>query len=276
MSDANYFNDGFAINSHMDASKPVDLARAQAEHAEIKSLFEQAGIEVIQVPAPPTSQDGVYTANWALVIGDKAVMSNLPEQRASEEPYALETLQKLGFETVKLPDDLHFSGQGDALPCGNYIFVGSQYRTSPEVHDMLGREFGKTVIGVQAIPELGADNQPVINPVTGWPDSFFYDLDLALAVIDDHTIAYCPDALLPESQAKIRALTDIDKIEVSFDEAKTGFACNLVSTGKTVIMSNHAHNLASELRDRGYNVLSPNVTELVKGGGFIRCVSLTL
>jgi N-dimethylarginine dimethylaminohydrolase len=41
-------------------------------------------------------------------------------------------------------------------------------------------------------------------------------------------------------------------------------------------MSNRAPRLAAELRKRGLKVASPEVTELVKGGGFIRCVSLTL
>lgn len=276
MSDANHFNDGFAINSHMDESLPVDLQKAQAEHAQIKTLFQQAGIEVIQVESPTTSQDGVYTANWALVIDGTAVMSNLPNKRTSEEPYAYQTLQSLGLTPIKLPATLHFSGQGDALMAGDYLFVGSTYRTSPEVHQFLAETFPhKKIVGVQAVPECDAHGTPVINPVTGWPDSFFYDLDLAIAVIKPNLIAWCPDALVPESQALIRSLYDIETIEVSLQEAKEGFACNLVSTGETVIMSAHAPALRSELESRGLTVVSPEVTELLKGGGFIRCVSLS-
>lgn len=276
MSGADYFDDGFAINSLMDEAVPVNLSRAKAEHTIIKALFEQAGIEVIKIDPPKDCQDGVYTANWALVIGHKAVMSNLPNTRTAEEPYATQKLQELSIEIVKMPSDLHFSGQGDALPCGDYIFAGTGYRTSPEVHAVLEKEFGKKVIGVRAIPEKDNSDNDVINPVTGWPDSYFYDLDLAIAVINPGLIAWCPEALTEESQAKIRDLTDLDKIEVSFKEAKEGFACNLVSTGETVVMSKDAPNLKAELEKRGLKVLSPNVTELQKGGGFIRCVSLTI
>ena len=117
---------------------------------------------------------------------------------------------------------------------------------------------------------------PVINSVTGWPDSFFYDLDLAIAVITPGLIAWCPDAFLPESRARIEALTDIEKIEVSFEEATKASACNLVSTGQTVIMGSKAPKLKSELEARGFTVLAPEITELMKGGGFIRCTSLTI
>lgn len=276
MSGADYFDDGFAINAHMDDQVPVDLDRAMREHAEIRNCFEQAGIEVVKVNAPENCQDGVYTANWGLVRGNKVVMSNLPNKREGEEPYAKEVLQAEGKEIVKLPKEFHFSGQGDALPCGKYLFVGTSYRTSAEVHPLLARELGYEVIGVQTIPQLDDDGNPVINPVTGWPDSFFYDLDLALAVIRPDLIAWCPDAFLPASQDRIRNITDIDKIEVSLDEAMHGFACNLVSTGESVVMSDKAPELQSALEARGITVYSPRVTELLKGGGFIRCTSLTL
>nr|MDQ3093776.1 amidinotransferase [bacterium] len=61
-----------------------------------------------------------------------------------------------------------------------------------------------------------------------------------------------------------------------FKEAQYAFACNLVSTGETVVMSAFAPQLKAELERRGLKVLTPVVTELGKGGGFIRCTTLTL
>lgn len=276
MSGAEYFDDGFAINPYMDDQIPVDVDKALAEHAEIKRCFENAGIEVIMVPPPADCQDGVYTANWALIHGQKAIMSNLPNKRRAEEPYAEEVLKNFGFEVVKFDENLHFSGQGDALPCGKYLFTGTEYRTSVEVHPLLAQETGLEVISLQTIPELDSYNNPVINLVTGWPDSFFYDLDLALSVITPGLIAWCPEAFTTESQEKIRSIDDLDKIEVDFEEATKASACNLVSTGETIIMGSRAPKLKSELEARGFKVLAPDVTELMKGGGFIRCMSLTL
>lgn len=276
MSSAEYFDDRHAINAHMDDSLKVDVSIAAREHNEIKACFKKAGIEVVQVPAPVNCQDGVYTANWGLVRGDKVIMSNLPNTRQPEENYAKEKLEELGFNCIKLPIDVHFSGQGDALPCGDYLFTGTTYRTSPEAHGLIVSELGFRVISLQTMPHLDINGNPVINPVTGWPDSFFYDIDLAIAVISPSMIAWCPEAFTEESQSKINALTDLDKIEVSLEEAMRGFACNLVSTGESVIMSNNAPELKSQLVARGLTVYTPNVKELSKGGGFIRCVSLTL
>jgi N-dimethylarginine dimethylaminohydrolase len=156
------------------------------------------------------------------------------------------------------------------------LFVGTTYRTSPLAHQLLAKITGFTVVGLQTVPQIDSTGNLVMNRVTEWPDSFFYDLDLALAVISPTCIAWCPDAFVADSQAKIRAITDIDKIEVSLDEAMHGFACNLVSSGGAVVMSNHAPELKSKLTARGLKVYSPPVTELLKGGGFIRCTTLTL
>lgn len=276
MSGAEYFDDHDAINAYMDDHVPVDVQKALQEHQSIHEAFLEAGIEVIKVNAPQGCQDGVYTANWALISGKKAILANLPNKRQAEEPYAEQVLKDRGFEIVKMPSEFAFSGQGDSLPCGKYLFTGTTYRTSSEVHPLLARETGLHVVNVQTIPELDEQQQPVINKVTGWPDSFFYDIDLAIAVIRPNLIAWCPEAFLPESQERIRALQDIEKIEVSLEEAMQASACNLVSTGVTVIMGSQAPQLKKDLESKGLEVIAVDVTELMKGGGFIRCMSLTL
>lgn len=276
MSGADYFNDGFAINAYMDDSVPVDVEQAIAEHLAIRHALEDAGVEVVQVKPPHGCQDGVYTANWGLCSGDTVVLSSLPNKRQDEEPYAADVLSQLGKRLVYVPSGLKFSGQGDALPCGDYLFVGSHYRTDPSVHQFLSRELGYRVVGLQTVPTTDKSGKPIINPVTGWPDSFFYDLDLALAVLTPTLIAWCPEAFRPESQAKIRAITDLEKIEVSYEEATKGFACNLVSTGETVIMSANAPLLTKAVEARGLKTITPAITELAKGGGYIRCTTLTL
>lgn len=277
MSGADYFSDHYAINAYMDTHVPVDVAKAKAEHAEIRSALEKAGIEIVQVLPPPNCQDGVYTANWALCRGNKAVLSCLPNKRKDEEAYAENCLRKLGMQIIKVPDGLRFSGQGDALPCGNLLFTGSMYRTDPEVHAFLAATLGYDVISLQTKPlrSFFGRGKAVINATTGWPDSYYYDIDLALAVIRDDLIAWCPDAFMKESAAKIRSLP-LEKIEISLHEAKKAFACNLVSTGECVVMSAFAPKLKSELEKRGLQVITPVVRELGKGGGYIRCTTLTL
>ncbi len=277
MSGADFFSDEFAINPHMFKQAPVNIERAKQDHANIRQSFESAGIKVVQVAPPADCQDGVYTANWALCRSNKALMSVLPNKREAEMPYAEKVLKDLGKEIIKLPPGMHFSGQGDALPCGNYLFTGSNYRTDLAAHAQIKQLLGFDVITLQTIPKrrFWGHGPRIINQVTGWPDSYYYDIDLALAVIKPDLIAYCPTAFIPQSQ-KVLANLPIKKIKVSRAEATKGFACNLVSTGETVIMSSHAPKFQKELEKHGLKTITPEVFELQKGGGFIRCTSLTL
>jgi N-dimethylarginine dimethylaminohydrolase len=282
MSGVDYFDDGQAINPFMDKNVKIDIEKARAEHQEITQALQSAGVEVKVVPPPKDCQDGVYTANWALVREDKAVLSNLPNARRGEESYAEKVLKDLGKITYKIPSDIHFSGQGDALPCGNYLFAGTGYRTQPEAHKFVADALGYSVINLQTIPKKTWYGKAVINHDSGWPDSYFYDIDLALAILrqpygdQKGLIAWCPQAFTPESRKRLAAFDGVDKIEVDFNEAKKGFATNLVSTGETVVMSANAPKFKTQLEKLGFKVITPQITELAKGGGYIRCTTLTL
>lgn len=281
MSDALNFSAEQAINPYYNDSH-TDISKAQAEHTSIREAFESAGIKVIQVPSPSTSQDGVYTANWALVRNGKAILARLPDVRRAEEEWAREQLLDQGLEVVDAPQGLKFSGQGDALACGDFLFCGSGYRSDLEAQTFAAQELGYIKIQLQTVPQKDMHGNSIINAVSGWADSFFYDIDLALSIIKAPTntekglIAYCPEAFTEDSQAILANFDSVDKIKLSLDEAQHAFACNLVSTGETVVMSAHAPLFSAELRRRGLTVITPEVSELAKGGGYIRCTSLTI
>ncbi len=283
MSDALHFSAEQAINPYYFDSH-TDTGIAQAEHDAIRNALTQAGVEVITTPSPTDSQDGVYTANWALVRGEKAVLARLPNVRQSEESYARSVLESLGKEVISVPEGLRFSGQGDALPCGEYLFCGSGYRSDVAAQEFAAEALGFTRIQLQTVPQLDEIGNPVVNPVSGWEDSFYYDIDLALSILrapedgKPALIAYCKEAFTPESLSILENLPsdNFETIVISEDEARKAFAANLVSTGSSVVMSDGAPLLKSELEQRGFTVYTPQISELSKGGGYIRCTSLSL
>ena len=272
---ADYFTDEYKINPYYTETK-INREKAIAEHARIVECFREAGIEIIKVDPPKGCQDGVYTANWAIVKDGIAVMARLPEARKGEEAYARKKLEEQGIKTYLVPENYLYSGQGDSLRCGKYLFAGRGYRSDPEAQTFVADKLGLELIQVHANPQLNTDGSIHINPATNHADSFWYDLDLAISIIDEHTIAYCPGALDEESNKKLEAIQDLDKIIVDYDECTKGFACNLVSTGKHVIMSANAPKLKSALEARDLICITPEITELLKGGGYIRCISLWL
>lgn len=280
MSSAHYFGNDHKLNPYYEDGETVDTAKAEVELDGIKDALARAGAEIVSVPAPPTSQDGVYTANWALVRDHVALMAVLPPSRKSEEPWARRALADLGYTVEDLPEPWRFSGQGDALVCGDLVFCGAGYRSDEAALAYAADRFGLTRIQLKTLPLLNPDGTPHINVVSGWPDSYWYDIDLTLSVLrePDSTgkglIAYCPEAFTPQSRELLAGLDAVDTIEVSEHEARESMACNLVSTGSTVVMSDSAPQLRADIESAGLSVLTPHVDELSKGGGYIRCTSL--
>lgn len=255
VSDAIHFRVDYEINPYMHTEVQPDPAAAVTEHEAIVAAHLAAGRTVEYLPAAPECPDMVYTANAALVRGNRAVLGNPPPERKAEVPYFREWLTGRGYEIVEAR--YAFSGQGDALAVGDLLLAGYGQRTDRRMHAILARELGYEVASLRTVSPR------------------WYDLDLAVAVIGDpHTVAYCPQALDPPSRRCLLGL-GLDLVEVSVEEAAR-LALNLVSDGTTVTMSRGAPRLAGVLRDRGLRVVELDTTELAKGGGGIRCTALSL
>ena len=254
VSDAENFRIDYEINPYMATGDQPDTALAVAEHKAIVEAHLNAGRAVEHVPSEPECPDMVYVANAALVRGGRAVLGNPPRARRPETRHHRRWLELLGLEVLEVP--YSFSGQGDALPCGDLLFAGSGWRTDPRTHDLLGRLLGYEVVPVSTVSEL------------------WYDIDLAVAPLDAGTVAYCPQVIDEPSRRRIASL-GLDLVEVSPAEAQR-FALNLVSDGSSVTMSCGAPAFAAELRARGFAVSELETAQLAKGGGGVRCTSLTL
>lgn len=92
MSDTSFFSVE-ELNPYSDKNVQPDADESASEHRLIRESLVSAGVHVVQVKSPEGCQDGVYTANWALIRGDTAVMARLPNLRQAEEPYAAKVLQ---------------------------------------------------------------------------------------------------------------------------------------------------------------------------------------
>jgi len=164
MSDALHFSAKQAINPYY-FNTSTDAAAAQQEHDSIKAALEKAGVIVLATPSPQDSQDGVYTANWALVRGNVAVLARLPDVRKAEEHHAKTILEGLGKTVTEVPEGLRFSGQGDALACGNYLFCGMGYRSDEAAQAFAAAKLGYTRIQLLMPSQAG---KIVFSTISTW------------------------------------------------------------------------------------------------------------
>lgn len=254
VSDVRHFRVDYEINPYMDTAIQPDTEATLAEHQAIVAAHLAAGRKIEYLMSAPECPDMVFTANAAVIRGNRAVLGSPPPERRAEIPYFRAWLTERRYEVVTAP--YAFSGQGDALACGDLLLAAHGQRTDARMLDVLAGELDYEVV-------------PLRTSGARW-----YDLDLAVGVVSPRTLAYCPQALDEGSVRTLRGL-GLDLIEVSVEEAAR-FALNLVSDGVTVTMAQGAPRLAAALRERGLEVVELDTTELAKGGGGIRCTALTL
>jgi N-dimethylarginine dimethylaminohydrolase len=261
-----HFTVSYTINPWMEPAKPTDTARALAQWQTLHDLYLQLGHEVELIDALAGYPDMVYTANGGFVIDGRAYAPKFRfVERAGEAPAFADWFRANGFDTVE-PEEVN-EGEGDFLLAGDVILAGTGFRSTGDSHREVGEVFGREVVSLNLV------------------DPRFYHLDTALTVLDPvagvenggpekANIAYLPHAFDERSQA-ILAERYPDAIRVA-DADGAVFGLNSSSDGLNVIISPRARGFEAQLRERGYNPVLVDLSELLLGGGGIKCCTLEL
>ncbi|MUL49525.1 N-dimethylarginine dimethylaminohydrolase [Mycobacterium sp. CBMA293] len=247
----------YAINPWMDTSATVDTALAVRQWERLVQTYRSLGHTVDLVDPLPGLPDMVFAANGGLVLDDGlekvAIIARFTyPQRAGESVAYAGWL--LDHDYCPLYTEHTNEGQGDLLIVGSKILAGYGFRTDRQSHDEVAKLSGLPLISLQ-----------LVNPR-------FYHLDTALAVLDDHTIAFYPPAFGATSVALLRKMFP-GAIEVADADAHV-LGLNAVSDGLNVVHPAAATGFAAQLAAAGFRSLGVDLSELLKGGGSVKCCTL--
>ncbi|MER5303476.1 dimethylargininase [Streptomyces lasiicapitis] len=253
-----HFKVTYSINPWMDPAKPVDVPLAVAQWEDLRDRYRSLGHTVEELKPHPGLPDMVFAANGATVVDGKVLGASFvhPERRPEAAAH-LEWFRANGFAEVHEPTHIN-EGEGDFAVTSSYILAGRGFRASPLSHGEAQEVFGRPVIGLD-----------LVNPR-------YYHLDTALTVLDDRTddVMYYPDAFSPGSQAVLRRLFPDALIAEEPDAVALGL--NAVSDGLHVLLPQAAVGLFEPLRERGYEPIAMDLSELLKGGGSVKCCTQEL
>jgi len=259
-----HFTVRYSINPWMEPARPTDTAKAVRQWQTLYDTYLALGHEVELIDPLPGLPDMVYTANGGFVVDGRAlgVRFRVPERRGEERAF-MDWFAAAGFEVIE-PVEVQ-EGEGDFLLVGDTILAGTGFRSTGDSHREVADLFGREVVSLRLI------------------DPRFYHLDTAICVLDPvegeggvdaANIAYLPSAF---DDASLRVLEERypDAILVS-DEDGAVFGLNAASDGRHVFLSPRATGFDAQLRDRGYVPVPVDLSELLLGGGGIKCCTLEL
>jgi N-dimethylarginine dimethylaminohydrolase len=251
-----HFTVSYAINPWMDVSGDVDAAVAVGQWEVLRQAYLDLGHEVRLIDPEPELPDMVFAANGGLVIAGQALGARFTHaERREEGPAYLSWFAAADLKSVAEPKNVN-EGEGDFLLAGDVVLAGTGFRTDHAAHAEVQELFGLPVVSLQLV------------------DPRYYHLDTALAILDDRTIAYFPGAFSAGSQAVLQRLFP-EAIVASADDAAV-LGLNAVSDGYNVLLSGRATQLMSDLRERGFNPIGVDLSELLKAGGSVKCCTLEL
>ena len=250
-----YFTVSYRINPWMYPENPTDQSLALNQWLSLYETYQRIGIEVDLIDPIPGLPDMVYAANGGFVLDGIAYEAKFRhEERAAEGPAYLDHLASRGFDPRKAQEVNE--GEGDFLLVGDVILAAHGFRSEGGSHQELASIFGRDVISLT-----------LINPS-------FYHLDTALAVLDEQTIAYLPEAFDEESNRILQERYP-EAIRASVEDASV-LGLNLYSDGKNVVMAEQATTLRRDIEARGFVTHGVNLSELLLGGGGVKCCTLEL
>ncbi|MFF0215048.1 dimethylargininase [Streptomyces vinaceus] len=251
-----HFEVVYAINPWMDPEKPVDAALAVLQWERLRDLYRELGHTVELIEPVPGLPDMVYAANGATVVDGRVLGARFRNaERLAEGPAYLDWFRQNGFTTLHDPEYVN-EGEGDFLVTAGHVLAGYGFRSDERGHREAEAFFGRPVIGLELV------------------DPRYYHLDTALAVLDGDEIMYHPEAFAPGSRALLEALFP-DALRVSAEDAAV-FGLNAVSDGLNVVLPEAAEGLAGQLRERGFHPIGMDLSELLKGGGSVKCCTLEI
>jgi N-dimethylarginine dimethylaminohydrolase len=256
-----FFTVVYRINPWMDPALPTDTSLAVKQWEELYRTYVDLGFDVRLIDPIDGLPDMVYAANGGFVLDGIAYGASFTyPQRQPEGPAYMKWFGDNGFE-VRSPENIN-EGEGDFLLVGDSILAGTGFRSASNSHEEIGEIFGRDVVTLT-----------LINPN-------FYHLDTAIAVLDPQpgfenpNIAYLPSAFDEASLTVLRERFP-DAIIVNEEDAAV-LGLNSFSDGLNVVIASRAKDFERQLGERGYNPIGVDLSELLLGGGGVKCCTLEL
>ncbi len=228
---------------------PIDLERAEAQHAAYERALARLGCEVVSLPAEPDLPDAVFVEDTVVVVDELAVITR-PGAAARRRETASVAAVLAEHRPLAAIDEPGTLDGGDVLRVGRCFWVGLTGRTNREGVAQLAALVAPHGYTVEAVPVAGC-----------------LHLKTAVTQVGPATVLLNPAWVDPAP------FQGLDRLEV--DPAEP-FAANALLVGDSAIYPTAFPRTAARLERAGTRLEPVDVSELAKAEGAVTCCSIIL
>jgi dimethylargininase len=226
---------------------PIDLARAEQQHAAYENCLRGLGCDVRSLPAEPALADSVFVEDAALVVDELAVILRPGAESRRAETVSIAAALKPFRKLASIEAPATVDG-GDVLRVGKRVFVGMTSRSNEAaIHQM------QTILG------------PLGYRVEGVAVRGCLHLKSAATQIGDNILLVNP------KWVEKKVFEGMECVEIDPSEP---YAANAVVVGDAVLYSASFPETRALLEKRGIRLVTVDASELAKAEGALTCCSL--
>lgn len=233
--------------THIDRT-PVDVELAMQQWAAYVAVLEAHGWVTTEVAPAAGLPDSAFVEDTMVVFRDVALLARPgADERKPEVAGAAEAVRAFGYRVLAIEAPGTLDG-GDVLKVGSTIYVGNGGRTNRE-----------------GIAQVAAAFEPVGATVVAVPLTKVLHLKSAITALPDGAIIGWPPA--------VDDVSLFDNFVAAPEESGSHV---VVLDDRTLLLSADCPQTAAMLRDRGYEIVTVDISEFIKLEGCVTCLSVRL
>jgi dimethylargininase len=228
---------------------PIDATKAAEQHSAYERALADAGFEIVRLPELSDDPDAVFVEDTALLLNKHAVITR---------PGAASRIGEIESTAAGLSDDfaLHriqsgFLDGGDVLRIGRRLYVGLSSRT-----DRHGINSLSDLVAPLGYEVREAELRDCLHLKTG-------------ATFAGKDAAGVPVLIYNEGSVDPAQFAGVEPLAV-----REPAAANCVRAGNHLILPAGNPRTVALLRERGFDVIEVDVSELQKAEAGVTCMSL--
>ena len=231
----------------MNKFEEIDVELAKKQHRMYCETLTNLGLKVIKIPADERYPDCCFVEDTAIVVGNKAIISNMgAPSRAGEEKKVKELLAKYK-KIFEITPPATIDG-GDVLKIDKNIYIALSERTNEfaiqQMKNFLSKDSYKIIpVKIKGILHLKSVCNRIGND---------YVL-LAKGYFDDEIFSGYKKIVTPKEET---------------------YAANCLSINKKVLIAEGYPHTKKLIEKEGFDVIEMNVSEFKKGDGGLTCLSI--